>query len=165
MSPEQNLINICRNALLDLDCGRETLADTATEIVGAAGALLAQSTKPAESTLMDSLTLFQHLAGAEAAISDGRLATALAHVAGAKEQAIAETADSLCQGGDSRWVLKATGEIVETGTLQFYDQQRQGLVEQHLGHLFTATWEEAAWSLVEHGGYEWVDHAKDFRKC
>ena len=43
---------------------------------------------------------FQHLGGAEKAISEGRLATALAHVAGAKDQAIAETADALCQGGD-----------------------------------------------------------------
>ena len=106
---------------------------------------------------MDSLTLFQHLDGAEKAISEGRLATALAHVAGAKEQAIAETADALCQGGDSRWVLKSTGEKIETGTLQFYDLQRQGLVENHLGHMFMGTWEDAAWALVEHGGYEWVD--------
>lgn len=36
---------------------------------------------------MDSLTLFQHLDGAEKAISEGRLATALAHVAGAKDAA------------------------------------------------------------------------------
>ena len=46
---------------------------------------------------------------------------------------------------------------VETGTLQFYDLQRQGLVENHLGHMLVGTWEDAAWALVEHGGYEWVD--------
>ena len=42
MSPEQNLINSCRNALLDLDCSRETLPDTAREIVCAAATYLAQ---------------------------------------------------------------------------------------------------------------------------
>jgi|JI10StandDraft_1071094.scaffolds.fasta_scaffold812405_2 hypothetical protein len=105
---------------------------------------------------MDTLNLLQHLNGAEKAISDGRLATALAHVAGAKEQAESVLVDALAQGADSRWFNTETGQFVEPSFAL------AGVTELQLGHFCTSTWEEYAWCLVEHGGWEWVDPAAKY---
>lgn len=86
------------------------------------------------------MSLFDSLAKAEQDIIAGYPANALKCIAQAREAAIADLAEALCQGGDTRKI----------------DDELQ------MGHFCLSTWEDAAWTLVEHGGYEWVDPERKY---
>lgn len=89
--------------------------------------------------------IFEDLAEAEEGIKHGHYWKSLEAIARARKAALDELADALCQGGDSRKV----GD------------------ELQLGHFFTGTWEDIAWTLVEQGAYEWVDPEAKYwiREC